>query len=236
MDKKKRKIILFFFYVLIFIITYNIQHNINEYQNFLNINLNGDLIDSNFEFQKVLNPQISVIISIYNGEPFLKTALRSVQNQDFKNIEIIMIDDHSDDNSVKLIKELMKEDSRIIFLQNGENKGALYTKTKGVLNSKGKYVLSLDVDDLYISRDSFSTLYNEAEKENLDLLSYSLLISNKKITFKSIRIFHITPLFFQPKVSQMMYRFEFSGKPRRIGGIITNYFIKGKLLLILLRI
>ena len=43
----------------------------------------------------------------------------------------------------------MKEDSRIVFLQKEENKGALYTKTKGVLSSKGKYVLSLEVDDLY---------------------------------------------------------------------------------------
>ena len=64
----------------------------------------------------------------------------------------------------------MKEDPRIVFLANTENKGALYTKTKGVLQAKGKYVMTLDVDDLYASEDAFSTLYNEAEKYDLDIL------------------------------------------------------------------
>lgn len=217
--------------IIIINIINNNKININEIQNFININLNGDLIDSNLKFNKSLNPQISVIISIYNGEPFLKTALRSIQNQDFTNIEIIMVDDHSKDNSVKLARELMKEDPRIILLQNNENKGALYTKTKGVLNSKGKYVLMLDVDDLYISRKAFSILYNEAEKENLDLLGFSIIISHKNIKLKSLIFHHYwrTPVFFQPKVSYMMYKFGIDGKPIRVGDVITCYFIKTKL-------
>lgn len=144
-------------------------------QEFVNINLNEELIEPNMKFQKILNPNISVLISIYNGELYLITALRSIQNQDFKYIEIIMVDDHSKDNTVKLIKELMKEDPRIVFLQNNENKGALYTKNKWILNSKGKYVLTLDVDDLYLSKDAFSILYKEAEKNNLDILGFSIL-------------------------------------------------------------
>ena len=205
--------------------------NINEIRNFMNINLNGNLIDSNLKFNKSLNPQISVIISIYNGEPFLKTALRSIQNQDFTNIEIIMVDDHSKDNSVKLARELMKEDPRIILLQNNENKGALYTKTKGVLNSKGNYVLTLDVDDLYTSRKAFSILYSKAERENLDLLGFSIIISYKNLNVKSL-IFHHkwrTPVLFQPKVSYMMYKFGNDGKPQRVGDVISGYFMKTKL-------
>ena len=200
-------------------------------QDFININLNMNLIDSNYKPQKSLNPKISVIISIYNGEPYLKTALRSIQNQDFKDIEIIMVDDHSKDNSVRLIKELMKEDPRIKFLQNDENKGALYTKTKGVLNSKGKYVLTLDVDDLYICRNAFTTLYKESEKENLDLLGFSIIICNRNITNKSLTIHHYwkTPVLFQPKVSYMMYKFGFNGHPIRVGDVISCYFMKRKL-------
>lgn len=49
----------------------------------------------------------------------------------------------------------MKEDQRIIFLQNKINKGALYTKTRGILNAKGKYIMTLDEDDLYASNDAF---------------------------------------------------------------------------------
>ena len=216
---------------IIITIIKNKQVNINEIQNFININLNGDLIDTIFKCHKSLNPQISVVISVYNGEPFLKTALRSIQNQDFKDIEIIMVDDHSKDNSVKVVRELMKEDPRIIFLQNNENKGALFTKTKGVLNSKGKYVLLLDVDDLYISRKAFSILYNEAEKENLDLLGFSLILSHINITTKSLIIHHNwkTPVLFQPKVSYMMYKFGNDGLPIRVGDVITCYFMKTKI-------
>ena len=74
------------------------------------------------------NQKISIVISVYNGKSYLKTALHSIQNQDFKDIEIIIIDDFSTDDSVSLIRELMKEDPRIVFLQNKENKGILYTK------------------------------------------------------------------------------------------------------------
>ena len=58
--------------------------------------------------------------------------------------------DCSKDNSVNLIKELMVKDPRIKLYQNEENKGALYTKTRGVLNAKGKYVMALDEDDMYV--------------------------------------------------------------------------------------
>ena len=104
----------------------------------------------------------------------------SVQNQDLKDIEILMIDDASKDNSVNLIKELMVKDKRIILIQNEKNRGTLYTKVKGILMAKGKYILILDEDDIYCQRDAFSTLYNEAEKNNLDLLKFRKIKSTPK--------------------------------------------------------
>ena len=201
-------------------------------QNFININLNQELINSNKKFNKVSHPKITAIISVYNGEPYLKSALRSIQNQDFKSIEIIMIDDNSKDNSVKLIKELMKEDSRIVFLKNLENKGALYTKTKGALNARGKYILTLDVDDLYTSKNAFSILYNIAEKNKLDLLGFSIIISNRNITNKHLVIHHYweTEILYQPNVSYMMYAFDEKKNPKRIGDVISCYFMKRKVL------
>ena len=176
---KKIKISLFFLLIFInfFIKRKNIEEDdLNNMQEFINQNLNHELINSNQKFHKNYHPRISVIISVYNGEPYLKTALRSIQNQDFENIEIIIVDDHSKDNSVNLIKELMKEEPRIVFLQNIENKGALFTKTKGILHAKEKYVLTLDVDDLYTSKKAFSILYNEAERNKLDLLGFSIIL------------------------------------------------------------
>lgn len=97
----------------------------------------------------------------------------SVQNQNFFNIDIIIIDDGSEDNSDNVIKELTKEDERIISIKNKRNRGTLYSKTKGVINAKGKYVMTLDHDDFYANEKVFYTLYNGAEKYNLDLLGFA---------------------------------------------------------------
>ncbi len=136
--------------------------------------LNGTLIDKGHFFSSN-NPKISIIITVFNGEAYLKTSLLSIQNQDFKDIEIVIIDDCSLDNSLKIIKKLMNKDPRIVLYKNDENKGIMYTKTKAILSAKGKYILILDVDDMYAQRDAFSILYNEAEKYNLDLLGFKLI-------------------------------------------------------------
>jgi cellulose synthase/poly-beta-1,6-N-acetylglucosamine synthase-like glycosyltransferase len=135
-----------------------LNDEIKDMQDYIYMAMNGSLYNPNEVYKKSENPKISIVITVYNGEEFLKTALLSIQNQDFKDIEIIMIDDCSKDNSVRLIKELMIKDPRIILYQNKENRGALYTKTRGVLHAKGKYVMILDMDDLYTQRDAFSTL------------------------------------------------------------------------------
>ena len=73
-----------------------------------------------------------------------------------------MVDDCSLDNITSLIKELMKEDPRIILYQNAENRGTLYTKIKAISYAKGKYVMILDQDDIFVQKDAFLTLYLEA--------------------------------------------------------------------------
>ena len=75
----------------------------------------------------------------------------------------------------------MKKEPRIVFYQNNENRGMLFTKTKGVLLAKGKYILLLDEDDIFVQRDAFSCLYKEAEKNNLDMLRFNQLFSPRKI-------------------------------------------------------
>ena len=132
-------------------------------QNYMDLVFNGTKIDKDKIYYPSINPKISIIISVYNGEAFLRTALLSIQNQVFKDIEIIMIDDGSEDNSVNLIKELMKTEPRIVLLENGKNKGILYTKTQAILHAKGKYVMTMDEDDIYVQRDAFSLLMKQKE-------------------------------------------------------------------------
>jgi glycosyltransferase involved in cell wall biosynthesis len=175
------------------------------------------------------NPKISIVISVYNSEGFLKTALTSIQNQDFKDIEIIMIDDCSKDNSISLIKDLMKNDQRIILLQNKENRGCLYTKAQGVLHAKAKYVMTLDSDDIYSQRDTFTTLFFEAEKNNLDILGFASIVSGINIKRGDyIHRYMETPVVFQPEILNFMYKNK-NGYVKRVGDVIWNYFFKTEL-------
>ena len=200
----------------------------DQIQEYILMNENGTLINDINSFKRSDFPKISISISVYNGELFIKQAVRSIQNQNFTDIEIIIVDDNSSDNSISIIKELMKEDPRIILLTNNVNKGALYTKTKGILNSKGKYVLSLDVDDMYSDENCFSILYEEAEKNDLDILGFSSIISQLNITKKEkkwIHRYNFIPLLHQPNISSMMYRNN--GKEiQRIGDVIWCYLFK----------
>ena len=121
-----KKILCLNFIVLMIILLSIMYHNSIEknsteerkcIQNYMDLIFSGTKIDINRVYYASNNPKISIIISVFNGEAFLRTALLSIQNQDFKDIEIIMIDDGSQDNSVNLIKELMKTEPRIVLIR-----------------------------------------------------------------------------------------------------------------------
>ena len=206
---------------------YDASNELKEIQKYIDTCFNDTLIDNNKIFYPSNNPRISVIISVYNGEGYLKTSLLSVQNQDFKDIEILLIDDGSLDNSVKLIKEIMSKDPRIKLYQNIINRGILYTKIKGIINAKGKYILLLDEDDIYVQRDAFSTLYNEAEKNDLDLLNFGIMSSRQKtINLTYNRSKNEFPMIFQPELRKKMFNYNSKGEIFFVNGLLTNYFIK----------
>ena len=98
-----------------------------------------------------------------NGEEMMEN-----QEMEYNNNGEEMMENQDEmeynNNGEELVEELMKEDPRIILIKNGINRGTLYTKTRGVLNAKGKYVMTLDHDNLYTYNNVFSTLYNESEK------------------------------------------------------------------------
>ena len=77
--------------------------------------------------KKIKNIKISVVIPVYNAHKYIKRAVRSIQNQKFEDFEIILVDDVSKDNSVKIMEELANEDSRIKIIKNNKNSGTLYS-------------------------------------------------------------------------------------------------------------
>ena len=86
---------------------------------------NKEILLNNKIFKKYENPKISIICPNHNRGQYILRLLRSIQNQFFDDIEIIFIDDFSNDNSVKLIEEYQKRDKRIILIKHKKNKGTL---------------------------------------------------------------------------------------------------------------
>ena len=125
---------------------------------------------SNSKGTIILNPKISVIIPIYNSQNTIKPSIRSIQNQNMKDIEIILVNDNSNDNTSLIINELVKEDKGIKILNNRKNMGTLYSRNIGVLNSKAKYVMNLDNDDLFFDDNVFDTIYKEGELNNFEII------------------------------------------------------------------
>ena len=207
----------------------------NIIQEFTSMTLKGNLINKNNIFYKSTNPKISIVIGTFNAEFCLKNALLSIQNQDFDDIEIVIVDDYSKDDTVKLIKEYMKKDKRIKFYQNKENKGTLYTKSKGVLHSRGKYVMILDQDDMYTQKDVFSTLYSYCEKKNLDILGFASIFreiySDEIELNKNISPIHYfeSKIIYQPDIPNRMFEFDKMGQPTRVNYVIWDYIFKTNL-------
>ena len=85
--------------------------------------VNHTLINFNETFYRSENPKISIVIPMYNAEGYIENGIFAIENQDFKDIEIIIIDDCSKDNSVQVVNQLMKKDPRINLYQNKETKG-----------------------------------------------------------------------------------------------------------------
>ena len=110
--------------------------------------------------------KISVIIPVYNKEKYISKTIESVLNQTYKNLEIIIINDASKDNS-KQICEKYKDD-RIIMIDNPKNLGAGETRNVGLSKVTGDFISFVDADD-YICKDFYETLYNMIKENDADI-------------------------------------------------------------------
>ena len=122
------------------------------------------------DFIKSENPDVSVIITAYNQAHCFYSALRSVQNQSLKNIEIIIIDDCSLDNTSEVIEKYMKEDERIIYLKHESNDGKIKSRSDGVRIAKGKYILIIDGDDSLSNENILYNSFTIASLADLDVI------------------------------------------------------------------
>lgn len=120
-----------------------------------------------------MNELISVIVPVYNVEKYLRKAVQSIQNQTYKNLEIMLINDGSTDSSGDICDELAELDSRIVVIHK-ENGGVSTARNEAQKVAKGNYVIYVDSDD-YIHEEMIQSLYEQLIAENADISSCSVM-------------------------------------------------------------
>ena len=201
---------------------FHIKEEIRNIEKYLKLCNNSQLINMK-HFKKVENPKISIISPIYNRENYILRFLRSIQNQFFDDIEIILVDDYSKDNSVKVIKQYQQLDERIILINHYKNKGTFISRNHGVFKAKGKYIMLPDPDDI-LSEDIIKNCYEISEKYKLEMIRFNIYLGNNNIFFEEI----VNKLESRPVYQPELSTYLFYGKKtlQQIDFNVANKFIK----------
>lgn len=112
---------------------------------------------------------VSIIVPIYNSSAFLRKCIDSLVSQSYKDIEIVLFDDGSRDDSFKICNQYAEKDSRIKVFSR-ENRGVSQTRLDAFHNSTGEYITFVDADD-YVEEDYVSLMVKHLERENVDVVS-----------------------------------------------------------------
>ncbi len=136
------------------------------------------------------NDLISVIMSSFNSEKTIEESILSILNQDYKNIEFLIADDFSTDNSLKIIKKLRENDQRIKIIENTKNIGLTKSLNKLLKISNGRYIARQDSDDLsYPYR--LTRQINFLKRTNSEIVTSRATIKDKEV--KIPRYSHLFP-------------------------------------------
>ena len=185
-----------------------------EIKSFLKINSEEKLL-SGQKFNRVEKPKISIIIPVYNNEATLISTIRSIQNQNNEEIEIICVNDNSNDTSLKKLKLLQKEDPRLYIMRNKSNRGILYNLVNGALESNGEYVIFIYPGDYLSNANVLTRLYDIATKDynkkldivNFQACDFQIIEGNVQINslISEIDKNNLTQIIRQPDIEDFFY-------------------------------
>ena len=218
---KKPSFIKYFIYVLlllffIFILFINKFTNIKmidlkKYKIFVNDCKNFkkyDRISINKE-----NPYISICLAALNMENYIEQSLLSIINQSFQDFEIIIVNDFSSDDTENIIKKVQYEYQRIKIINHTKNLGVYTSRIEAILNAKGKYVILMDPDDMFLNENLLQELFSYNSQFNLDIIEFSVYQQNdgtRKIYYPDNHFeshYHNFPknIIYQPELSSLLY-------------------------------
>ena len=158
-------------------------------------------------------PEVSVIMSVFNGKDFLAESIQSVLDQSFKNFEFIIIDDGSKDNSLEIIRSYEALDSRIrVFTQ--KNQGLAKSLNVGIENSKGKYIARIDADDLCDESRLQKQFAFMEENQSIDLIgsSVDVIDENGSVTASKMQASSFDEIFKKRYFTSPILHITFFGK------------------------
>ena len=124
-------------------------------------------------------PKVSLIIPVYNFDKYIESTLGTAFNQDYDNLEIIVVNDGSTDKSAEVVAKLQTDHDNLVLI-NQNNMGVSVARNNGILRSTGDYVVFSDADDL-LSPDYVSYLVNNAIEHNADLSIGTGIYTNYKM-------------------------------------------------------
>ena len=159
---------------------------------------------------------LSLIMPVYNGEKYLQETLKCISEQTFKNFELIILDNQSNDNSQKIIKSFQKNDDRVKYILDTKKRNGNDCWCELIKYTNGKYLIPLN-DDNYFKDNYFEVLVNKIQKKNLDMVISNGYYVDENKNYKG--------KFYKKKI-------HYFGKPNLIR--VIRFFLKGDVIPLLL--
>lgn len=172
--------LIYFYLIIIYCSKYRLLNFAKQISNYM---LKENSLLSKIEeikfLEKVENPKISIIVPVYNAEAYIERCIYYLILQTIKEIEIILVNDGSTDNTMTIIRKIAKKDGRIKILEQ-DNKLQGAARNKGLSIATGEYIGFCDADD-YIDFEYYEKLYNAAKKYDADIaLAENVRVSKTK--------------------------------------------------------
>jgi glycosyltransferase involved in cell wall biosynthesis len=134
----------------------------------------------------MIKPKISIVLPTYNRAKTISKSIESVLNQTYTNIELIIVDDGSNDNTSKIVEKFQKLDSRIILIRHKKNLGANVARNTGIKRITGQFIAFQDSDDIWLKNKlekQIDILVKSSSEIGVVYTGYWRIIGNKKIYF-----------------------------------------------------
>lgn len=185
--------------------------NISTYQNYINY-INDCRNNKKYNRKSIIKekPFISICLPTYNMEKYIKKGVMSIINQSFQEFEIIFINDNSNDKTAIILEQLQLSDNRIKIINHNKNLGVYASRVDGIINSKGKFLILMDPDDMLLNPNLLENLYEYYLKYNLDMIEYTVFFYEEKNNYLYIekKYYHFHHLdkniIYQPELSDII--------------------------------